>query len=109
MRCLPAVSIGGLPIQSNRTMIFLLLFRDAQLFAPDLAGDFFHRAFGEMTQVKGPKTDADQARDFQSQMLHQTFDLAVLAFLEADHGPGIRTLGALELSCDWAVSHAVES
>jgi hypothetical protein len=32
------------------------------LLAPDLAGDFFHRAFRQVTEMERPETDPDQPR-----------------------------------------------
>ena len=56
--------------------------RHAQLFAPHFAWNFGNGAFGKVTKMEWSKAHADQARDFQPKMLHQFFDLPILALLQ---------------------------
>ena len=79
----------------------------AQLFAPDLGGDFFHRVFGKLAQMERAELDADEARDLQAQKFHQPLHFAVLAFLQRHARPGIHALGAFEVGDHGTVIHAV--
>src|SRR5207302_5583003 len=79
----------------------------SQLLAPHLRGNLRHGAFGQVTQVKGSETDADQPSDFESEIFHHPLDFTILAFMQADNRPGVRAPCSFEFCLYWLVPHTI--
>lgn len=84
-----------------------LLTLEAQLLAHDLHGDFVHFTRLQLAEMKGSVGHTNEPRDFEAQMLHEALHLAVLAFAQSDHRPGIDALAAFERCLDRPIFDAV--
>src|SRR5919201_5445775 len=73
---------------------------DAELFLQHLARDFFYGAAWQMPELEGSVGQADQPRHGITEMFEDAPHLAVLAFLQGQCDPGVRSLLAFEPSAD---------
>jgi hypothetical protein len=80
----------------------------AELLAQHAGGHGFDFALGEVAELERAVADADEAVDLQAQGAEDVLDLAVLAFAQAEHHPGVGALGAFKLGVDRAILHAID-